>query len=287
MRLFGALAMVILAGLGTAFPVTAFAQIQNEDRLEFPEWMLRPTRTPGQNNEIAFCINSTSILADFDRDLAREVAATLLQTPRFVEVTVTMPPSPYDFRVPLTEQEVYVRLLHECDAFVGFTLAADYPEWLRPSTTYLETNTVLATPSAGYESLNDIPRDVVIGVRILSLAANSFTTYLRTLPQNNRWSFLLYPNHGFTLDRLMDGSVGAILMWEPALLRYLAEHPEAPEIHILRELPFTVVPTRFVMALRPDEDYFNALLNDAINAIVEDGIAERLAIEHGILQSRS
>lgn len=271
-----------LAGILAATVISSPAVAQFRDFLEeLPEHMLRITRHV-TGDEIAFCINVTSMLADFERALAQEIADTLLLRHQIVEVNPVTPTEKYDFRLPLIDGEIYLFLAHECDAMMSLTEAADYPEWLRASPTYLATDTILVarTPLA---SMNELPRSASVGVRLFSLAAGALTNYLRVIPANDRWTQLLYPTHEFTLDRLMDGTIDAALIWRPALTAYLADHPEAPEVYIVPGLTFPIAETRFVLGLRPQEDFLNLSLGQAIDSLRQQGVIDRLAREHGLL----
>ncbi|MCC6984726.1 MAG: transporter substrate-binding domain-containing protein [Bauldia sp.] len=260
--------------------VASTAGVLAQPVLDIPERFLRNPRNPSDSS-IAFCVNPTSALYEFEKDLAEELAATLLLIPEVFEIAIYQPPLRYDFRLPLLEQEIYWYLLQRCDAFMGFTAAADYPDYLTVSPIYLETNSVLAI-SPRFARLEDIPPDVAVGARILSLAGSSLGAYIRGLPAARQWKLNLYQNHETVMDRLMDGTVGAILIWEPGLAQYLRDHPDAPETRIVRSLPFQVSPTQFVLALRAENDYLNYQLAQAIEAVVRNGTIDRLMAEHSL-----
>ncbi len=274
--------LLSLAATVTGAAMTgAFAQ----QPADIPEDFFQNQRVPSSDS-ITFCVNPSSMLVDFDKDLAKELADRLLLHSEMFEIQLINPIIPYDFRLPLFEQEIFWYLLHRCDAFMGFTAASEYPEWLVPSPIYLSTETILAARSPEYRQMNDIPRGSNIGVRIQSLAAGYLGGYVRTLPEASRWEPVLYLNNGMVVDRLMDGAVEAILIWEPALAVYLADHPDAPEVHAIRELPFPMGRTEFVLAMRPQSDYLNLLLSQAIKAVTEDGTVESLKRAHGLTLDR-
>ncbi len=248
---------------------------------DVPDDLARPTRAI-TGNEILFCVNATSMLADFERVLAAEIAGTLLLNYRIVDINPVTPTDRYDFRLPLIDGEIYLFLAHKCDAIMGMTAAADYPAWLAPSPIYLETNTVLVTRSP-YAAMADLPRHAVIGARILSLAAGALTSYLRTLPEGSSWTHILYPNNKAVLDRLMSGDADAVLLWGPAVPAYIADHPEAPPVSILETLAFPIGHTQFVLGLRPNEQFFNFNLSQAITALRQAGVIDRLAREYRLV----
>ncbi|MCW5715045.1 MAG: transporter substrate-binding domain-containing protein [Bauldia sp.] len=266
-----ALAACMIAG-------AALAQPYPED---VPDDLARPTRVI-VGNEIVFCVNRTSMLAEFERELVAEIAGALLLNFRIVEIDPYLPTHPYDFRSTLQDGVVYLFLAHQCDAMMGLTAASAYPDWLAPSPVYLTTNTVLATRTP-IASMAELPATARIGARILSLSAGALTTYLRTLPGGG-WTHVLYPTNESVLDRLADASVDAALVWGPAVLAYATDHPDAPPTYVLEELGFPIGPTQFVAGLRPREQFFNASLAEAIQSLVDQGIIAELARDHGLLR---
>lgn len=232
---------------------------------------------------IAFCVNAGSILADFERDLAQDIADSLLVGAEIIDVIAPMPVSPYDFRLPLIDSEVYYYMAVQCDAFMGFSILADYPPWLTISPVYLTTRTVLAVDEPGYDSLEDLPDAARIGTRMLSLADGALAAYLAALPHEGRWERVLHSSHATLLDALAEGAIDAALVWEPAVLRYQADHPDAPRFHTISEFPFPVLSSEFAMALRPQEDFFNGLLGEVILRLPGNGAIDDLAIAHGVL----
>ncbi|MCW5715048.1 MAG: transporter substrate-binding domain-containing protein [Bauldia sp.] len=271
------MAAILAITIGSSPAVAQYRDFMDE----LPEHMLRITRRV-TGDEIAFCINTTSMLADFERALAQELADTLLLRFEVVDVNPVTPTDKYDFRLPLIDGEIYLFLAHECDALMGLTEAADYPEWLHASPAYLATDTVFVTRSQ-MTSMNELPRSASIGVRLFSLAGGALTNYLRVLPEASRWTQLLYPSHEFILDRLADGTIDAALIWRPALTAYLADHPDAPDVHVVPGLTFPVAQTRFVLGLRPREDFLNLSLAQAIESLREQGVLDRLAREYGLV----
>lgn len=238
-------------------------------------------RTLGDS--ISFCVNATSLLADFERALAAELSQSLLLDYEIFEIN-TIPATPaYDFRLTLDDLQIYRLLSQRCDALLGFTLLAEYPNWMAPSAVYLSTPTVLAVRDGEYGSLEEIPPGQAIGTRAFSLSDGFLLSYLQSLPLSSRLSRMVYPDNRLLIERLMDGSVEAILIWEVAIRFYQAEHPDAAPVDIIEALPFTIAPTQFVLALPPQEHFLNLMLDQAIAELHADGTIERLAIAHGIM----
>lgn len=234
-------------------------------------------------NSITFCVNAGSLLAPFERDLAAEIAGVLLIDFDVFEVNTMPPTPPYDFRLYLDDVAIFRLLARSCDALMGYTLLSIYPDWLRPSPVYLTTPTVLAVRAGEYRALTDIPVAGGIGTRSGSLADNYLSAYLRTLPEDARWPRTFYSSNEQLIERLVDHTLDAILIWQPALLAYEAEAGNAGAFDVLPQIPFTIEPTQFVMALRPQEQFIELSLGQAIAELTADGTIERLAVEHGLV----
>ncbi len=255
------------------------AMAQQEGLSITPDMLRNMRRASGDS--ITFCVNANAMMASFERAVAGEIASALLLNHDFFEVNLRT--QPYDFRLPLEETEIFILLARHCDAILGFTLLAEWPGWMTPSPPYVTTRTVLALRPGEFTSMPDIPGQSPIGTRMMSMADGFLYSYTQTLPESQRWKRMVYPNNTFLLERLVDGTVVASLIWEPAVLAYKREQAEAAGIVILRDLPFPIAPTEFVLALRPAEDFLNASIAEAITSLRADGVFDRLAVEHGVL----
>lgn len=107
--------------------------------------------------------------------------------------------------------------------------------------------------------------------------------YTQVLPRESRWQRIAFTSNKDMIDGLIDGRVEAILVWEPALLAYQADHPDAPAIDVLPSLPFTVPPTDLVLAERPQDPFVNSYLSQAIAELRRTGEIDRLAAAHGLI----
>lgn len=278
-RLLAALLMAVLtACLAVAAAITpALAQIND---LELTEDQIRNVRRVG--DKPVFCSNASSILSEFERDVAEAIAGTLFLDHEFYAFETLPPSPPLDFRLALDQTQIFLILAQRCDALMGYTLLTNYRDWMVPSLPYLSTETVLAVRGdSPYQAMADVPFGQRVGTRMASLGDNFLADYLMVQPENARWRRTNYPDHQLELDRLVDGSVEAAIVWEPALARYTAAHPDA-DIRTIRELAFPVARSEFVLALRAAEDFFNQQVNMAIRSLTADGTLQRLAAEHGL-----
>jgi polar amino acid transport system substrate-binding protein len=231
-----------------------------------------------QGSSMTFCVNSSALLADFEAALAEEIADALLLVPIVVRIDPPRPTPPLDYRLPLSEEELFVLMQERCDAFMGFALATSgYPSWMIITRPYVATETVLVAAKSAWRELSDIPINQPIGTRALSSADSHFLIYLQALPQGERWRRFAYPNNEVLLDRLRDGTIGAALVWEPALCASTGVDPGAAGIHVIERLPIELPRTEFGIALRSTDRYLESVLSQAIDYLVTEGrIAEML-----------
>jgi len=240
----------------------------------------------GQGNKVALCVNGAAMMASFESALARELASALLLTAEVIEVKTWRPTEPLDYRLPLTLEEIYIQFAEQCDGFMGFTLAPGYPEWMTITRPYLTTRTVLVTTSPQYRKLADIPPTRPLGTRILGGVDNQLILYLQSLPEKSRWQRLSYYNNKLLIDRLLDGTVAAAFVWEPALYRATGGKPQAAGLHIIPS-PFELYETELGIALRSHDAFLSVTLGQAIDALRADGTIDRLLAEHGLAPPKS
>jgi len=239
--------------------------------------------TPG--NKVALCVNGAAMMAPFEIALARELSSALLLTPQVTEIKTWRPTEPLDYRLPMTFEDIFIEFAERCDGFMGFTLSQGYPEWMTITRPYLTTRTVLATMSPTYRRLADIPTSSPIGTRILGGVDNQTIMYLQSLPEKSRWRRLAYYNNRILIDRLLDGTVAAAFVWEPALYKATGGKPEAAGIHLITA-PFEPYETELGIALRSNERFLMKALGDAIESLRADGTIDRLLVAHGFAAAK-
>jgi polar amino acid transport system substrate-binding protein len=271
----------LAAAVTTACPsvlltVPAFAQIE-----DLPPRDVYIERGRSAGDSVALCVNGAGMMAPFEKDLAQEIAARLLLTPKVVEVKTWHPTEPLDYRLPLGFDELYIEFAERCDGFMGFSLAQGYPSWLIITRPYLSTRMVLAAAEAEYRKLSDIPPTRALGTRMLGAVDNQLILYLQSLPEKNRWKRVPYFNNKLLIDRLLDRTVGAAFVWEPALYLATGGAPAAAGIHTIPP-PFDLLTTEFGIGLRSNDSYLSVALGQAIDSLRADGTIDRLLVEHAL-----
>jgi polar amino acid transport system substrate-binding protein len=268
------LVVVAVAALLVVHVGLAFAQFE-----DMPPRDVYRERGRARGNEIALCVNSAGMMASFEKALGEQIASRLLLTPNVIEIKTWHPTEPLDYRLSLSFEEIYIELAERCDGFMGFTLAQGYPSWLIITRPYLSTRVVLAATSPEFRKLADIPVNRPIGTRMLGVVDNQLILYLQSLPEKSRWQRLPYFNNKILLDRLLDRTVAAAFVWEPALYRATDGDPESKGIRIIPP-PFELAETELGIGLRSNDAYLATTLGQAIDSLRADGTIDRLLVEH-------
>jgi polar amino acid transport system substrate-binding protein len=271
-----AVAVAVLAVLLLANVGFAFAQFE-----DMPPRDVYRERGRTRGDQIALCTNGAAMMAPFDMALARLVASRLLLNPNVIEIKTWHPTEPLDYRLPLSLEEIYIEFAERCDGFMGFTLAQGYPSWLIITRPYLSTRTVLAATSPEFRKLADIPVTRSLGTRMLGGVDNQMIMYLQSLPEKSRWPRMPYFNNKLLLDRLLDRTVAAAFVWEPALYRATGGDPESKGIHVI-PAPFELSETEFGIGLRSNDAYLATTLGQAIDSLRSDGTINQLLVEHSL-----
>jgi len=268
------IAVAVLAALLFTNAKLAFAQFE-----DVPPRDVYRERGRTRGDQIALCVNGAAMMASFDMALARQIASRLLLTPNVVEIKTWHPTEPLDYRLPLSFEEIYIEFAERCDGFMGFTLAQGYPSWLIITRPYLSTRTVLAATSPEFNKLADIPVTRSLGTRMLGAVDNQMILYLQSLPEKSRWPRMPYFNNKMLLDRLLDRTVAAAFVWEPALYRATDGDPDSKGIHVI-PAPFALSETELGIGLRSNDTYLATTLGQAIDTLRSDGTIDQLLVEH-------
>ncbi|QJR18147.1 substrate-binding periplasmic protein [Pelagibacterium halotolerans] len=269
-----------LAGIAaTLFAGSAFAQ-----SFDIVPRDLYTERMRQEGSKLVFCINPEGVLAAFERDLAQAIGQSLLAEVEFYEVGARdwpTRPLPLDYRIVLTEQQMFIMLAQECDGFMGFLLSASNPDWMTISQPYLSAQTVLVTRSES-AALADIPFGETIGVRMMAAGDNRLIQYLGAQAEESTWRRTPYPDNELMLERLIDGTISAGMIWEYGLFGATGGDPQAAGFSYSYDLPFPVDPIEIGIATRAEDTYLNTVLSEAIDALEADGTIEMLLAENGL-----
>lgn len=264
---FFTVAMVLSQGLAAQTPSVA------------PELLNRTL--PRTDSEIRFCIGETAYQRPLEEDLAQAIAGTLLLGADIHYYPPLNSPSPYDYVIGPTLDEMFVLLTNECDAFMGMNLVGDLADWLIFSRPLYTTHFSLVAPaSSPLEALADMDADKAIGTRVSSVGDLRLGTYLRHQPTGSKPRRFPYNDNETLFTHLGDGEIDAALIWAPALIGLSQDRPEAASLHALDTGAFDPPEITFGIVYRSESVYLRAMIDEAIAQLQEDGTIQSILDAH-------
>jgi len=232
-----------------------------------------------QGDGFALCVNTLSMTAPFERALAAAIGDVLLTDVKVIDIEPAAPVRPLDTALSYSAEQIYILMAEQCDGFMGFTIAAGYPDWLTVSRPYLVGENMMVAKNEPVSRLEDIATTRPVGSRFGNPGDASLLAYLQSLPEARRWKRFAYGENQLLLDRLNDGTVAAAMVWAP-MLHFATEGDPAAHGYRTIAVPFNVTSTQVGIGLRTIDSYLKEELGDAIKALVEDGTMDALLREH-------
>lgn len=247
-----------------------------------PTQFLDPSRQL-DGDTLRVCISTDSLLAPVDRAVARAIGDALLIDIELFEIASIRNPPVLDHRVALSQTELFTLLNNECQAYAGFVLATTgLADWMTVTRPYLTTRSVFASTDSDVTSLGEMTSGAKIGTRIGANVDIRFLDLNASRPEADRWRRVPYPNYQFLLDRLREGELDAILLWEPALFVGLDGEPEAEGVHPGSTSPVVVDDQGFGMILNQRDSFLRTTIDEAIAFLAEDGTLQEIIDGTGI-----
>lgn len=260
--------------LGLLLCAEAFAQVPN-----VPQELLKPRRRL-QDDQLVLCLNRGGSLENLERAVARALGKALLVETRLYEVEYGNFPV-FDDGDFLTS--LYLDLTNNCDGFVGINMASGKnPDWLTFSRPYLEVPYLFISNNPGWTQLADLPPDQKIGVLVSTAIDATLINYLQTLPTDQQWGRLPYGSLELMEKRLLDGTLGGLLLWSP-LIRQLPSRGQGLTIGSIRPLPAQA--SQLGIALRVQDAALRASIDDALQTLIDSGEIAQFIADEGIQAS--
>lgn len=230
------------------------AQAQDLDRTFYGPGVILGETT------LRFCVYTGSPLADYERRLIDDIAQILLVEPIIHEVDAAISVPGLDF-IPIAIEDLHLDLSNNCQAFIGVELVPDvYPQWMIFSEPYLESPYVLAVRAGEAARFSDLPPNARVSTQMLSAGDIFFTRYANAVNDGPRR--IPYANSMLQIERLLDGSVDAAIIWEPWL-----DTIEPGLIEIIPADPIELPVRRFGFALMEGDTFLRDSLDAAIGAL--------------------
>ena len=239
---------------------------------ELPE-SLENNTTRLQGDQITFCLDSTSVGAPFDHAVAEAIAGALLVKAAFVDAPTGFPIDGGGYLA-----ELKIVMANKCDVLLGISLQPNfpYPDWATPTRAYADIPYVLAVKDPSYNSLADIPRNKRIGTELASIGEYAFITYSQQQPQDQRWVRLPYADSKLMLKRLLDGTLGGMILWNPVLNQVTGGNPQSMGVRAISTAP--VPPSSVLVAglVSSRDAFLRSQLDEAISSLIGDGTIQSL-----------
>lgn len=239
-----------------------------------PEWF--PNREPSVDAQaVSFCEDPREPAHEVDRAIAEAVTDALLVEPRIHVVE-------RQIRVEQEYEGLYIDLIDHCAVYLGFKLYSNaYPGWLTLTRPYYEARFVVLTPNPEWRALEDVPRDVHIGAVQGTMGDIRFITYNNSLPAAERWQRAPVGRPEEAFDALMNGVVGALIVWEPWWWYLSQQRPELAELAVL-DAPVVSEPWIGVGGITlADRTFVRSQVDEAIAALSGDGTIAAILEQHG------
>lgn len=234
-----------------------------------PQWFENRSPTTDEQ-QISFCVDEREPGHVVDAAIAAAIAEALLLQPRLHVVA----------RTPAEEDgwdRLYLDLVDNCSVYLGFKLYSQtYPEWLTTTRPLYQGRFVLVTQNEGWNTLADIPLDVRIGAVQGTMGDIRFLTYNNALPAAQRRPRAPLGEPRLAMQALLDGVVGALIVWEPWWWWLQHEDPELSALHLV-EAPLISEPWVDVGALSlADRSFVRSSIDIALAALTSDGTIQEI-----------
>jgi polar amino acid transport system substrate-binding protein len=273
-------AVLICALLATITPTSAQLDIVSRD--------LYTERTRNEGNRISFCLRPFGPIAAFEAELAEQIGKMLLTEVRTYTLnprSFPVRPSIFDYYFGLTDDQMFIMMAQNCDVVLGMHLSSASPEWLRLSRPYISANVLGITRDPALKSIEDLGPEIRIGVQGQAAGDASLMSYFKTQPNGTTPERVSFRSNQDLFAALSSGQVNAALIWEGALMAGTDGNPEG--YYPMARLPFPVDPIGVSAAVRVEDRFLGALIDEALAALEDNGTLIEMGLRHKILWSEA
>lgn len=227
-------------------------------------------------DRIHFCLNPASALVEFDRAVGQRLAEMLLLPAEFYELANLNSHYGLDYRITLSDSDLFIQVSNRCDAVIGFPNPAigTIQEWLMTTQPYYKPRFVFAFAPGVGARFQDLPAGATIGSRVSVYADSFLRAFLGA--QGSRWQREIYSGNDLILAALTGGAIQAAVVWEPAINIAAKTDPVAAGIRVVDQ-PFVLPVLELSIALPTNQVFLRSALDDAITELRRSGLDELLA----------
>jgi len=227
---------------------------------------------------VRFCYYETSPTTPFDQAVGEEIAGRLLLDSSFTPLRMG-----YGIGGEYAAEDLFIALTNDCDVMLGMGLAANaYPQEFTVTRPYVGFSYVLVVTDPEIRAISDIPTDQRIGAPVGSYGFIETVRYAATRPESQRWMVLPYGTEDLMLTRLLDGTIGGMVIYGPSFAALTGTDPRAQGLPVLSLEPQMTARIEAGGLLLSRNSFLRELLDDAIDSMVADGTIARLIEEAGL-----
>jgi ABC-type amino acid transport substrate-binding protein len=241
-----------------------------------PEELNNTRRLNGDT--INACFDVTSLGRAFDEDVARAIGDAL-----FLEVNVVEGFGGFPVNGDGFLDELTLAMNNTCDLFMGVTVSANtpYSEAFSLTRPYATIPFVVAVADPDWQSLADVPHDRPLGTAMASMGEMNFITWAQQQPEADRWVRYPYADYNKMATRVIDGTIAAMVLWQPTLARLQAERPDAGALRVIANDPLPPAAVSVGALVSSRNSFLRSQVDQAIDALVADGTIAALMDQHG------
>lgn len=231
-----------------------------------------------QGDKLLVCIDNMSVGAALDEAVMRAIADALLLDVEFV-------PAPNAAYFPLSGggflQEIRVALNNNCDIVAGWVVQPDppYSNFAQVTRPYVTIPFVLAVTDPDFTSLTSIPHDRLLGTALGSLGERAYIIWQQQVPASEAWLRLPYADASLMLQRLRDGKIAGMIIWEPWLVQLTNGDPAEAGVQIVPMDPVPQEAARIGALVSSRDTFLRNAIDEAITSLTADGTLTRLLEE--------
>lgn len=242
-----------------------------------PEELLKNSRRQ-KGDSLTFCNDVNSRLRDFDRDIAQAIGDALFLKIDFKEGFGGFPLSGDGFL-----QELQIAMTNDCDVMMGLSVQEEsaFPEWAAMTRPYVSLPYVMAVTEPSWNSLADIPFDRKLGTAMQSIGELVYITWSQQQPKQSRWVRLPYADMDLMVKRVVDNSLGGILLWQPTYAQLKKNNPEAEGLRLVDTKPLPETYTKVGALVDARDSFLRTEIDQAIDALAADGTIGKIMEKYG------
>jgi polar amino acid transport system substrate-binding protein len=220
-----------------------------------------------QGDLITFCHDASAVDSNFNVAVGQAIADELLVDARFHPMHGDYPIDGDSFF-----EDIFIALSNECDVALGLSMIPDaYPDWLTVTRPYATMTYVLAVTDPAYARFSDIPLTRPIGSHIASHGDFRLINYLNKLPANARWRRIPYGTNRLLTERLLDKTLSAIIIYEPALHVLTDGDPVASDVYVIPASPLRDLDVKLGSVLHTRNSFLQHQIDLAIASLIDGG----------------